>query len=137
MCNYNSVYTRRRAQELCVRIAPAMTDRSLSVQTKLLATLWTLSTPESFRSIGDRFDMGKSTLHKVFKETCSALCGLCHELIKMPATATEMSTVSDGFLNKTGFPGVIGAVDGTHIPIPGPSDHRSSYINRKGQSRNA
>jgi len=59
-----------------VRIAPAMTDRSLSVQTKLLATLWTLSTAESFRSIGDRFDMGKSTLHKVFKETCSALCGL-------------------------------------------------------------
>ncbi|XP_033729019.1 putative nuclease HARBI1 [Pecten maximus] len=35
------------------------------------------------------------------------------------------------FFTRSGFPGVVGAVDGTHIPIPGPSSHRDSYINRK------
>jgi hypothetical protein len=40
--------------------------------------------------------------------------------IKMPRTRQEMC----------GMPGVVGAIDGTYIP--GPSDHRSSYINRKG-----
>lgn len=30
------------------------------------------------------------------------------------------------------FPGVICAVDGTHIKIAAPRDHSDSYINRKG-----
>lgn len=30
------------------------------------------------------------------------------------------------------MPGVIGAIDGTHVQIPGPSEHRDAYINRKG-----
>ena len=30
------------------------------------------------------------------------------------------------------MPGVIGAIDGTHIKIPGPSEHRDAYISRKG-----
>jgi len=44
-----------------------------------------------------------------------------------------LQAIADGFMHKTGFPGVIGAVDGTHIAIPGPSQYRSSYINRKGK----
>ena len=31
-----------------------------------------------------------------------------------------------------GIPCLIGAIDGTHINIPGPSEHRDAYINRKG-----
>lgn len=32
---------------------------------------------------------------------------------------------------RAGFPGVIGAIDGTYIPIAGPSEFRDSYICRK------
>lgn len=39
----------------------------------------------------------------------------------------------EGFRKRCGFPGVVGAIDGTHIPIPAPkSEHRVSYINRHG-----
>jgi len=30
------------------------------------------------------------------------------------------------------FPGVIGAIDGTHIKITAPKYHNDSYVNRKG-----
>ncbi|CAC5422474.1 unnamed protein product [Mytilus coruscus] len=30
------------------------------------------------------------------------------------------------------IPGVVGALDGTHIAIPGPNQHHENYINRKG-----
>ncbi|CAL1682526.1 unnamed protein product [Lasius platythorax] len=36
------------------------------------------------------------------------------------------------FEEKKGFPGVIGAIDGTHIKIAAPKENQESYINRKG-----
>lgn len=104
------------------------------MEKKLLATIWTLATPESFRSVGDRFDMAKSTLHATFIEVCIALSGLRNNWIKMPECNTEFQSIACGFARKTGFPGVIGALDGTHVPIHGPTDNRTSYINRKGDN---
>ena len=73
--------------------------------------------------------MAKSTLHGVFIDTCMAICKVRQQFMTMPNTAAEMSAVSHGSAKKTGFPGVIGAIDGTHISIPGPTEHQSSYIN--------
>lgn len=57
------------------------------------------------------------------------------EFIYFPTTRSEMATIADGFKQRCGMPGVVGAVDGTHIPIPAPrSVHRASFINRKGHS---
>lgn len=36
------------------------------------------------------------------------------------------------FEQKKGFPGIIGAIDGTHIKIAAPKENQDSYINRKG-----
>ncbi|WAR08532.1 HARB1-like protein [Mya arenaria] len=44
-----------------------------------------------------------------------------------------MDQVAEGFSARCGVPGIVGAVDGTHVPVPGPrSQHRASFINRKG-----
>ena len=119
-------------QKLCLVLAPDLSDKCVPVEKKVMASVWTLATPESFRSVGDRFDMAKSTLHAVFMDVCKALSAVRQQFIKMPETLAEYHAVSLGFSRKTGFPGVIGAVDGTHIPIHGPVESRASYINRKG-----
>ena len=81
--------------------------------------------------MADRFDLWKGSLHRVCTEVCSALVFMQKEYIQWPKGA-EMHSIADGYKSKTGFPGVVGSVDGTHIAIPGPKDHRDSYINRKG-----
>jgi hypothetical protein len=119
-------------QELSRIIAPLACDKYIPTEKKLLATLWILATPESYRSVADRFAMSKGTLHSVVKETTSAIASLCTTMIQFKTSTADMITVAKGFQDKTGFPGVIGAIDGTHIEITGPSENRSSYVNRKG-----
>lgn len=114
-----------------MKVAPRLTDRSVNAEQKLLATLWLLGNQESYRGVGDRFDLSKGSLHRVCIEVCNILAAMQKEYIRWPESS-ELQGIADGFMAKTGFPGVIGAIDGTHIAIPGPSDHRDSYINRKG-----
>lgn len=38
----------------------------------------------------------------------------------------------NGFESRAGFPQVVGAVDGCHVPIIGPQQSPDDYINRKG-----
>lgn len=52
-------------------------------------------------------------------------------LIRWP-DRNDYAKIADGFAQQAGFPGVIGAIDGTYIPIAGPSEFRDSYICRKG-----
>jgi hypothetical protein len=119
-------------QELCKVIAPLVCNKYIAAEKKMLATLWILATPESYRSVADRFGMSKGTLHSVVKETTAAITSLRATFIQFKTSPADMMAVAKGFEDKTGFPGVIGAVDGTHVEIPGPSENRSSYINRKG-----
>lgn len=45
----------------------------------------------------------------------------------------EKHEIKRDFYRKTGFPGVIGCIDGTHIKILPPAiDERFKYTNRKG-----
>lgn len=57
---------------------------------------------------------------------------ICPQWIKMPSPHEEHQIMQE-FFDSTGFPGVIGCVDGTHIRIksPGP-DVKRLYYNRKG-----
>lgn len=67
--------------------------------------------------------------------TCHALVKLTREHIKFPTTEQELQILEEGFYQANSIPGVVGAIDGTHIPIPAPvNEHRGSFINRKGSS---
>ena len=52
------------------------------------------------------------------------------KLISWPP-ATEYQAIALEFERKKGFPGVIGAIDGSHIRIKAPAHHEPDYINRK------
>nr|XP_022909151.1 uncharacterized protein LOC111420404 [Onthophagus taurus] len=51
---------------------------------QLLSTIWLLATPDSYRSVGERFDLSKSTLSKCFIRVVKALCNLAPQHIKFP-----------------------------------------------------
>ena len=83
----------------------------------------------SFRDVADRFDITISTLHTILKRMVYFLSNLSSEIIKWPSAAEKI--VIEGHFRDNGFPGVIGAVDGTHIKIDKPKNDPDSYLNRK------
>ncbi|KAG0725949.1 hypothetical protein GWK47_037584 [Chionoecetes opilio] len=68
--------------ELCRLLAPHLTTRILPVHKKVLATLWLLGNQESFRGVGDRFDLSKSSLHKVLLESFKVILSTVTLLLK-------------------------------------------------------
>ena len=56
---------------------------------------------------------------------------LTDEFIKIP-TGQKAQEVMEAFEEKKGYLGVIGAIDGTHIPIKATKQNHEQYINRKG-----
>lgn len=83
-----------------------------------------------FRSIGDRFDMAKSSLAVSFVRVVAALCNIAPQIIKWPEQA-EMKIIKMKFQNLSHIPGVLGAIDGAYIPIKAPKIDTEVYINRK------
>lgn len=83
------------------------------------------------RSICERFNVGRSTALYVTRRVVKALVELAPAIIKWP-TGARLDEVQTGFENTSGFPKIIGAVDGTHINIPTPKKYPECYVNRKG-----
>lgn len=52
--------------------------------------------------------------------------------IKFPRTQQEFNTIRRSFMNRFQLPGIIGAIDGTHVAILKPSNDEHNFINRKG-----
>jgi len=84
-----------------------------------------------FRSVADRFGVSKDTVWKSVFEVAMLLTENAHRYIKWPKLH-EMSIFEREFRQLHGFPGVIGAIDGSHIAISAPIENHDNYINRKG-----
>ena len=76
--------------------------------------------------------MSQPSVSKIVKNVSAAIASLAPEIIKFPNPATE-GQVMQQFSAIAGMPGVIGCVDGTHIPIKSPGGPNSEiYRCRKG-----
>ncbi|XP_017477475.1 PREDICTED: putative nuclease HARBI1 [Rhagoletis zephyria] len=102
------------------------------LEKQILTTLWYLAYTECFRSIADRFDVSHKTTWKAVFFICKYLLRInrAHNIIAWP-TPNEAERTASFFEEKPRFPGVIGCVDGSHIPIAKPTRYPNSYINRK------
>ena len=74
--------------------------------------------------------MCEATVCRTIKTVCSILCSMAKDIIQWPK-AEEQGEIKNNFEAMKGFPGVIGAIDGTHIPITCSSNFKESYMNRK------
>ncbi|CAM4625772.1 unnamed protein product [Caretta caretta] len=101
---------------------------ALTVHKQVAIALWKLATPDSYRSVGNQFGVGKSTVGVPAMQVANAIIEL---LLSKVVTLGNVQVILDGFA-AMGFPNCGGAIDGTHIPILGPDHQGSQYINRKG-----
>ncbi|XP_050824389.1 uncharacterized protein LOC127058397 [Gopherus flavomarginatus] len=104
---------------------------ALTVENRVAIALWKLATPDSYRSVGHQFGVGKSTVGAAGIEVANAIKEL---LISRVVTLGHVQVIVDGFA-ATGFPKCGGEIDGTHIPILAPEHQGSEYINQKGYFR--
>lgn len=111
-------------------LSPMLAGKVHSVECKVMCFLWFMGNTESVRSVADRFGMGKSSLHLCVHKVADALLNLAAAEIQFPKGISQWHSISRTFQK---FPGVIGCVDGTYIPMTGKSGpKRDAYICRKG-----
>ena len=64
-------------------------------------------------------------------EFCTALLPRANDFIKFPKTEAETRQSIQEFQDISRFPQVVGALDGSHIPIRAPKEDPNEYVNRK------
>ncbi|XP_025162707.1 putative nuclease HARBI1, partial [Harpegnathos saltator] len=84
-----------------------------------------------YRSICEKFDIGRATALKSVRRVTRALVHLAPIFITWPKEE-RIEEVFKGFAMLSGFSKVIGSLDGTHINIKALSINPECYINRKG-----
>lgn len=91
--------------------------------------LWYLGNSSTFREISEQFGIAESTVHGCVSRVIDALCALAPSVIKWPSI-TEMDETAGRFEEVSGMPGVLGAIDGCHIPIMPPKEFQADYLDR-------
>lgn len=90
---------------------------------QLLSVIWMLSTNECYRSIGERFDLGKSSLSKIFYRIIDFLVHISSNIIKFP-NSNEKKIIKRHFKQYKKLDGIIGAIDGTYIKVKPPKTQK-------------
>ncbi|XP_062597033.1 putative nuclease HARBI1 [Saccostrea cucullata] len=99
-----------------------VTNRSHSIPTQLqvLCTLRYLAKGDFFSEVGDIHGISKSSLSVFLPRVCRAL-NLFLDNIIFPSNAQILIRMKEEFYGIARFPNVVGAIDGTLIPIRGMS----------------
>jgi hypothetical protein len=104
----------------------------VSVEKQLLMTLWYLGSCDTIDKIGDRFGISTSSVIRCRNRVLAAVNRHLKQRFIVWPNAQKIPEVVASFEQRNGFPGIIGALDGSHIEIKKPAAHGNSYINRKG-----
>lgn len=107
--------------------------RPHSVEIRVAICLWRLATNLEYRSISHLFGVGTSTCCVITQEVITAINTALKTLYLKKPSAADFRKIVQGFQDKWRFPQVVGAIDGTHVPIKAPTDTLADYFNRKGQ----
>lgn len=129
---------KRLVRTLIARVTPHLPARQslrgISVETKVFCALRFYATGSYQRCVGEEYTSGLSqtSVHRCIASVTHVLSNIAEEEITLPSTLQERNAIKLEFMNRWQFPGVIGAIDCTHIAILKPSIDEHNYINRKG-----
>ncbi|XP_075787100.1 uncharacterized protein LOC142829706 [Pelodiscus sinensis] len=105
--------------ELCAWLTPALRQRDTQMQPtthlekRVAIAIWKLTTPDSYRSVGNQFSMEKFTVGALLMEVARAINSI---LLRRVIRLGDLDPIMAGFA-ALGFLNFGGARDGTHIPI--------------------
>ena len=122
---------------ICQLVGPALQRQNTRMRDAIPvpkrdgASLWRLGTGECYRSCGLMVGLAKPTVVKLCHEFVQEICRHQDEFIKFPSTAAEIAKKIKGFDNKSKLPNVVGATDGSHVPIKPPKINHEDYFNWK------
>jgi DDE superfamily endonuclease len=97
----------------------------------MLIALWYFANNDTYRSVADRFGVCESSAMQAVRRVTLFLTNLAPVYIRWPR-GERLDECKSGFFARAGMPCIVGAIDGSHIPIIAPSNHPEDYINRKG-----
>jgi nuclease HARBI1 len=112
---------------------PTKRHQAFSVDVQVAIALRYYATGSFQLTVGDTLNVSQPGAFKIldkFSRTVDAL--LFDQFVKFPTDQEQLRGTKKKFLERAGFPNVIGAIDGCQIPILAPSDHEYAFVNRKG-----
>ncbi|CAH1109548.1 unnamed protein product [Psylliodes chrysocephalus] len=99
----------------------------LDIPSYLLIFLWYMAVQDTLIGIGKRFNVSPTTVMNVVNKIRFLLLKLKKQFIKSPSTDKELLEVYRAFKN---YPGVVRALDGTHIFIKVEKNQQECYVDR-------
>ena len=84
------------------------------------------------RVVGDGLGLHRSTVSRIVNRVSSAIVRHHRRYITFPTTQAAKQDMKANFFDVAQLPGVIGAIDGTHIRICTPHVDEHLYVGRKG-----
>ncbi|KAJ8043251.1 Protein ALP1-like [Holothuria leucospilota] len=112
------------------------TERSHAIHphVQVFVALRFFATWDFYSSTSVQHGISESSVCRIVQRVTNAIVGLEDYYIKWPTTQQKMSENQLGFFAKSNFPGVVGAIDCTHVPLDSSPLGRNEYVyvNRKG-----
>ncbi|XP_058452269.1 putative nuclease HARBI1 [Malaya genurostris] len=103
-------------------------------ETQILSFLWFAANKDSYREVGNLFNIAQSTIYRTFGYIMEFVFDIAPRYIKFPNTDVEKLQAAESFRQIAQFPNVLGCVDGCYIPIRKPARKMAhTYVNRHDQ----
>lgn len=121
---------------LCDQLSPGLERRTrcnspIPVPVQVLSILGFLATGTFQRELADRSGISQPSFSRILPDVIGGILRNSPRHLRYPFTPLEQARVKDGFADSFGFPGVIGAIDCTHVAIRAPSVDEHVFVNRK------
>lgn len=113
--------------------SPTARSNAITPEIKVITTLRYLATGKMQQCSSDDLCLSQPSISRVIAQTIEALSQshIVTRSISFPLDVHTLQTHKRAFMDIAGFPGVVGAIDGTHIRIIAPSENEDVFVNRK------
>ena len=98
---------------------PKAKHTNACIKHRVAITLWCLATCAEYRTIGHLFDVARCSVCVIVHDTCAAIVNVLQsQYIQFPV-GDKLTAMINGFKVMWNVPQCAGAIDGSHIPVPG------------------